>query len=259
MEFKNLTVEDRGPVRIVTVNRPEVLNALNADTIGDFENLAKDLEGSDLRVVILTGAGEKAFVAGADISELAACDAAAALAVGLRGQRAFSAFENAPQVFIAAINGFALGGGCEVAMACDIRIGSEAARLGQPEVKLGVIPGYGGTQRLTRLVGPGQAKKIICSGGMVKADEALRIGLLDEVVPVDELMTRAEALAAEIAAQAPLAVAACKRLVNRAFDGTLDEGLQAEADAFGGIFDSEDMREGTAAFLEKRKAEFKGK
>jgi len=260
LEFKNLKVERREALVIVTVSRPEVLNALNADTIGDFESLMDGIEKEPgTRVVILTGEGERAFVAGADIGELAACDRESGFATARRGQVVFARIESSPVVFIAAVNGFALGGGCELALACDLRLASDSARFGQPEVKLGIIPGYGGTQRLARLVGPGLAKQIIFSGGMIDAAEALRIGLVNEILPASELMERALALAGEIADQAPVAVAAAKTLINFSLNAGAEDGFIREAEAFASICDTEDMREGTAAFAEKRKANFTGK
>ena len=260
MGYKNLLVDRQGSLLIVTFNRPEVLNALNGDTLDDLNRFLDELENDEqTRVVILTGAGEKAFVAGADISELAACDETSGYETARRGQGVFSRIEASSKVFIAAINGFALGGGCEISISCDIRLASETARLGQPEVKLGIIPGYGGTQRLLRLVGLGKARQLIYSGGMIGAAEAHRIGLVDEVYPPGDLREKAIALAREIAAQGPLAVAESKRLTQLGPDTTLAEGLEAEARAFGRICGTADMKEGTRAFLEKRAAKFEGK
>jgi enoyl-CoA hydratase len=212
-----------------------------------------------VRVVLLTGSGEKAFAAGADLTEVAATDAVSGERLALRGQGVFRLIETCGRPVIALVNGFALGGGCELAMACTMRIASDTARLGQPEVKLGLVPGYGGTQRLPRLVGEGAALKMLLTGEMVGAAEALRIGLVDEVVPATELMARGEEIAKAIAEVAPLAVEGCIELVRRGRDVGLEEALLVEAEIFGRLCGTEDKREGVAAFLEKRGAEWRGR
>ncbi|MCP4144243.1 MAG: crotonase, partial [bacterium] len=202
MDFKNITTEQDGAVLVATISRPEVLNALNADTIADIAKLVETVDNDDsIQVVILTGDGEKSFVAGADIGSISKCDQEAGQQLALAGQTAFTALEESGAVFIAAINGFALGGGCELAMACDIRLASDNAMFGQPEVKLGLIPGYGGTQRLPRLVGQGKAMQLILTGDMIDAAEAYRIGLVQEVYPASELMEKAGKMAGKIARQ----------------------------------------------------------
>ncbi|HEY3706470.1 MAG TPA: enoyl-CoA hydratase-related protein [Terracidiphilus sp.] len=260
MNYENLTVEIRPPVAQVTLNRPKVLNALNSATIVElgevFESLAAD---AAVRVILLTGAGGRAFAAGADIAEIAAAAThAEGRAVALRGQEVFRRIETQGKPVIACIQGFALGGGCELAMACSMRIAAEDARLGQPEVKLGVTPGYGGTQRLPRLVGRSRALKLLLTGEVIDAQEALRIGLVDEVVPADELMRRAEAVATLIAKNAPLAVAETLRLVDEGLALSLELGLLREADGFGRLCATADKAEGTGAFLAKRAAVWKG-
>ncbi len=259
MDYKNIKLEKSNGVGVLTINRPDVLNALNDETIAEldacFDHIAAD---DEIKCVILTGAG-KAFVAGADIGELAVCDVIAGRAKCDRGQSLLFKMEKLPKAIIAAINGFALGGGCEIAMACDIRLASAKAKLGQPEVTLGIIPGYGGTQRLARLVGYGKAKEWIFTGDIYPADEALRIGLVDQVYPPEELMDKAMEMAQKIASRGPLAVAAAKEAVNRGINVTLDAGCEHEAALFAGICATKDKEEGTKAFLEKRKAEFVGR
>jgi len=260
MTYENLRVEREDGIGTITIDRPKVLNALNDATIVElgsaFDELGAD---SDVRVIILTGGGDKAFVAGADIAELAVCDVQGGMAKSQKGNDLLFKMENLPKPIVAAVNGFALGGGCEIAMACDIRIASENAQLGQPEVVLGLLPGYGGTQRLPRLVGAGMAKKMLYTGDRVKADEALRIGLVDEVVPAAQLLTRCRELAAVIAARGPLAIAAIKKSVNFGLSVDLVSGCAHESAHFGSIFASADQKEGCAAFLEKRKPNFTGK
>ncbi len=259
MDYQNIKFEIDAPVAVVTVSRPDVLNALNADTITELEHCFDALaEAKQVKCVILTGAGEKSFVAGADIKELNTDTVITGKNRALRGQSVFSKIENLPKPVIAAVNGFALGGGCELALACDIRLASENAKLGQPEVNLGIIPGYGGTQRLARLVSPGMAKKMIFTGDFVKADEALRIGLVEAVYPQEELMEQAKKLAKKICTKGPLAVSYAKQAINLGLNTDLESGLAFEAEAFGGICGTEDKAEGTGAFLEKREAEFKG-
>lgn len=259
MDYTNIRIERRAPLAVVTLDRPKVLNALNADTFAELDAAFDELEDDhEIRVVLLTGAGERAFAAGADIRELAAADAGAGRAFSLRGQAVFRKIETLSKPVIACVRGFALGGGCELAMACTLRIASDDAKFGQPEVKLGVIPGYGGSQRLPRLVGRGAALKLLLTGAIIDAAEAFRIGLVNEVVPVAQLMMRAEALAGEIAAQAPLAIAETLRVVDEGLDVALDLALLREADRFGRLCDSTDKAEGTQAFLEKRPPVWKG-
>jgi enoyl-CoA hydratase len=260
MSFDNLLLERDGASAVVTINRPQVLNALNSPTIDELRRVVLELKrDAAVRSVIITGAGEKAFVAGADINELAVQRPVQGKEHALRGQHVFDLIENMGKPVIAAINGYALGGGCELAMACTLRIAADTARLGQPEVNLGIIPGYGGTQRLARLVGKGVAFDLLLSGRHVKAEEALRIGLVNRVVPASELMTAARQLAAELAEKAPMAVQYIIEAVNRGLEISFDKGQFLEATLFGLVASTDDMREGTAAFLEKRKAVFKGR
>src|SRR3954471_14836983 len=260
MTFSNILFEKKGAIAYVTVNRPKVLNALNMATMEELRrafSAAKD--DREVRVVILTGSGEKAFVAGADIGELNKNDAVAAKAYTHKGQAVLDLIENLGKPVIACINGFALGGGCELALACTMRLASENAKLGQPEVKLGIIGGYGGTQRLPRLVGKGLALQMLLSGEMMSAQEAHRIGLVNEVLAQAELIARAEAIAQKIIANAPLAVQYTMEAVNHGMDMPLAEGLFLEASLFAVVCATEDKKEGTSAFLEKRAAGFKGK
>jgi len=260
MTFENLLLEKKNAIAYVTVNRPKVLNALDMATMEDLRAAFTDIKNDKaIRAVIMTGSGEKAFIAGADIGELAKNDAVTAKEYTHRGQSVLDLIENLGKPVIACINGFALGGGCEIALACTMRLASESAKLGQPEVKLGIIPGYGGTQRLPRLVGKGVAMQLVLSGEIISAQEALRIGLVNEVVAAAELIPRAEAIAQKIIANAPLAVQYAMEAVNHGMDMTLAEGLYLEATLFGLICATEDKKEGTAAFLEKRPAQFKGK
>ncbi len=259
MEYENLIVERKEALAVITINRPKVLNALNRKTLEELSAVLADVaEDASVRVLILTGAGEKAFVAGADISELQKLESLSAQAMARFGQRVTRALESVGKPVVAAVNGFALGGGCELAMACTIRIASEKARFGQPEVKLGLIPGYGGTQRLARLVGCGKALELILTGDPISAEEAFRIGLVNRVVPAEKLMEEAERVAGVIAAVAPLAVRLGMEAVYDGYGLTLDDGLVREANLFGLVFATDDAREGLSAFLEKRKAEFKG-
>jgi enoyl-CoA hydratase len=253
MSYETLLCEVKDQVATVTLNRPKVLHALNSQVFDELESIFSTLASDDaVRVILLTGSGEKAFAAGADINEIAATDAATGLAKARRGQSVFRLIETCGKPVIALVNGFALGGGCELAMSCTIRIASDNARLGQPEVKLGLIPGYGGTQRLPRLVGAPAALKLLLTGDMIPAAEALRIGLVDEVVPADQLIPRGEALAKAIVAMAPLAVAGCIEAVQRGTALDLEAALKIEAEIFGRLCSSADKAEGTSAFLEKR-------
>ena len=253
MTYQTLLYSVSHHVATITLNRPEVLNALNSQVFDELEDIFTDMDrNSAVRVLLITGAGEKAFAAGADINELARTDAATGEQMALRGQSVFSLIENCGKPVIALINGFALGGGCELAMACTLRLASDTARLGQPEVKLGLIPGYGGTQRLPRLVGQPAALKLLLTGEMIVAAEALRIGLVDEVVPAARLMERGRELARNIASMAPLAIAACLEAVKRGSDLGLETALDVEAHIFGRLCGTDDKAEGTKAFLEKR-------
>ncbi|MDB5093654.1 MAG: 3-hydroxybutyryl-CoA dehydratase [Candidatus Eremiobacteraeota bacterium] len=256
-----ISLERSGPIATVTLNRPAVLNALNLQMLDELSAAFAELDADDtLRAVIVTGAGPKAFAAGADISELNALpNARAGEAQARRGQALTTAIERMRVPVIAAVNGFALGGGCEIAMACDIRIASENAKFGQPEVNLGILPGYGGTQRLTRLVGEGWAMYLCLTGEMIDAAEALRIGLVQKVTPAEGLLAEAQRIAGLIAAKAPLAVDAAKRAIVDGAALTLTDGLALEALRFGTAITTADFREGSSAFLEKRKAEFTGR
>jgi len=259
-DFQNIRFETKNQIAYVTIDRPKVLNALNMATMQELKQaFAAIKDDHEVRVVILTGAGEKSFVAGADIGELSQHSPVSAKEYTHQGQAILDAIENLGKPVIACVNGFALGGGCELAMACTMRIASENAKLGQPEVKLGLIPGYGGTQRLPRLVGKGIAMQLVLTGEMIGAQEAHRIGLVNEVVPASELIARAEAIAAKIAANAPLAIQYAMEAVNHGLDLPLADGLFLEATLFGVCCATEDKNEGTKAFLEKRPAQFKGK
>jgi enoyl-CoA hydratase len=257
--FESIVVEKRAPIAVITLNRPKVLNALNSAMLAElseaFEDVAAD---AVIRVVLLTGTGSKVFAAGADIAELAVLDEAAGREYAARGQALFRRIETLGKPVIACISGFALGGGCELAMACTLRLAAEDARLGQPEVRLGVIAGFGGTQRLPRLVGRGAALKMLLSGAIIPAAEALRIGLVDEVVAPDQLMVRAEMLANEIAANAPIAVQRTLMAVDSGLDLSLEDGLAEEARHFSQCCGTRDKAEGTTAFLTKRPAVWTG-
>jgi enoyl-CoA hydratase len=256
---QSLVVENDGGLHWITINRPEKLNALNAsvlDELGTAFEAARS--AAEVRVVALTGAGEKAFVAGADIAELAALSPVAAQETARKGQRLFAAIESFPKPVIAAVNGFALGGGCELAMACHLRIAARHARFGQPEVKLGLIPGYGGTQRLPRLVGRGRALELLLTGGMLDAPTAHAWGLVNRLVEGTDLREATRSLAGEIAAVSPLAVRRCLEAVAAGLDCSLERGQDFEASLFGLCFASQDMKEGTTAFLEKRAPSFRG-
>ena len=257
--FDNLLVERDGAVAILTINRPTVLNALNTQTVDELRRAMLELKAdATARAIIVTGAGPKSFVAGADINELAVLSPTAGREHALVGQHVFDVIENLGKPVIAAINGFALGGGCELAMACTLRIAADSARLGQPEIALGLIPGYAGTQRLPRLVGTGRAMEMLLTGAHVGADEALRIGLVHRVVPAADLMTEARKLATQLAANAPVAMRYIINAVHKGVEMPFAEACQYEATLFGLVASTDDMREGTAAFLEKRKPVFKG-
>jgi enoyl-CoA hydratase len=258
--LQNVLYEKKDSIAYVTVNRPKVLNALNAKTWEDLRAAFEDARDDDsVRGVILTGTGDKAFIAGADISELAQLTAVEGEESSSFGQSVLTLVENLGKPVVAAINGFALGGGCETAMACTIRLAVEMAKFGQPEVKLGVLPGGGGTQRLARLVGKGRALQLILTGEMVNAQEAYRIGLVNEVVPAANLIPRAEAILKQIFSNAPVAVKYSLEAVNKGLETSLDEGLSLEASFFGLCASTEDKKEGTSAFLEKRPPKFQGK
>jgi enoyl-CoA hydratase len=260
MTYENLLYGQKGAVGVITFNRPKVLNAINSAMMRELDDVLASAAGDDaVRVLILTGAGEKAFVAGADINELARCTAVDGRELALFGQGVYTRLENLGKPSIAAVNGFALGGGCELALACTIRIASRSARFGQPEVTLGLIPGYGGSQRLARLCGKGVAHELCLSGQTISAEEALRIGLVNHVYEPGELLPAAEALATKIAANAPLAVRYTMEAIERGAEMPQREGLFLEATLFGLSAGTEDFREGTRAFLEKRPAVFRGK
>ncbi len=260
MPFDNLLLERDGAIAIVTVNRPKVLNALNSPTIDELRRAVLELRHDDsVRAVIITGAGDKAFVAGADINELAVQTPTSGREHALRGQHVFDLVENLGKPVIAAINGYALGGGCELAMACTLRVAVATAKIGQPEVNLGLIPGYAGTQRLVRLVGKGRAMEMMLTGEPVTAERALSIGLVNAVAPAGGLMDAVRALAAKLAGGAPVAMRYIINAVNKGAEMSFAEACQYEATLFGLVASTDDMKEGTAAFLEKRKAEFKGR
>lgn len=259
MPLTNLTLSVTDRVATITVNRPDKLNALSAATIGELGEAIDEVRSNkDIGAAILTGAG-KAFVAGADISELASQQPLDAKARALRGQGIFARFENSPKPIIAAVNGFALGGGCELAMSCHLRIASEFAKFGQPEVKLGICPGYGGTQRLPRLIGKGRALQLLLTGEMIDANEAYRIGLVNKVVPAADLLPTADAMLRAMLANGPLALGLCIEAVNRGYDASLEDGLNLEANHFALLSGTKDMAEGTAAFLAKRPPAFEGR
>src|SRR3989454_8710917 len=260
MNYDNILFSKKNSIAYVTVNRPKALNAVNMATMEDWRAPFTEIKNDPgVRVVILAGAGEKAFVAGADIGDLATKDPVSGKEWTHRSQSVLDLIENLGKPVIACINGFALGGGCEIAMACTMRLASENAKLGQPEVKLGIIPGYGGTQRLPRLVGKGIAMQLVLTGETISAQEAHRIGLVNEVVAAAELIPRAEAIAHKIIANAPLAVQYAMEAINKGMEMTLVEGLYLEAILFGVCCATEDKKEGTTAFLEKRQAQFKGR
>jgi enoyl-CoA hydratase len=260
MAYENLLYEVRDRIGFITFNRPKVLNALNRKTMEELDDILAHAHADDeVRVLILTGAGEKAFVAGADINELAQQTPVTGKETSLFGQAVLHRLETMGKPSIAAINGFALGGGCELALACSIRLASKTARLGQPEVKLGIIPGYGGSQRLARLCGKGAAHELCLAGDMITAEEAMRIGLVNHIFEPADLLPAAEALAKKIIANAPLAVKFAMEAIEHGMEMPQEEGLFLEATLFGLCCATDDMREGTRAFIEKRAAQFKGK
>jgi enoyl-CoA hydratase len=260
MAYKNLITKVENDIGWVIINRPDKLNALNKETVDEMTDAFRAfLFDTKAKAVILTGSGEKAFIAGADIGELAELDLDTGKEYVLNGQELTRLMENFPKPVIAAVNGFALGGGTEMALSCHVRVASENAKMGQPEVKLGLIPGFGGTQRLSRLVGKGRALELILTGKIIGAAEALEIGLVNRVVPQEELLATCEALAAEMTANGPLALKYGIEAVNSGFDVPMDEALKLEAELFGKCCATEDSKEGTKAFLEKRKPDFQGK
>ena len=251
MEF--VMYEAEGQVGVITINRPKALNALNSAVLEELDSVLDSVDLNTVRVLILTGAGEKSFVAGADIAEMSSLTKAEGEAFGKKGNDVFRKLETFPIPVIAAVNGFALGGGCEIAMSCDIRICSDNAVFGQPEVGLGITPGFGGTQRLARIVGVGMAKQMIYTARNIKADEALRIGLVNAVYSQDELMPAAKKMASGIAANAPIAVRNCKKAINDGLQVDMDKAIVIEEKLFGDYFETHDQKEGMSAFLEKRK------
>ncbi|MFR6643673.1 MAG: short-chain-enoyl-CoA hydratase, partial [Megasphaera sp.] len=254
MDYQNILCAVENGIATITINRPKALNALNLDTVTELKDaIEKIAVDKAVKVVVITGAGEKSFVAGADIKEMATKTPAEGREWGQFGQNVFTEIENMPQPVIAAINGFCLGGGCELSCACDIRYAAENAKFGQPEVGLGITPGFGGTQRLTRVVGRGQAKELIYTGGMIGAEEAKAIGLVNKVVPQEELMPTVLKLAGKIAKNAPVAVQLSKAAINRGINCDVVTGIAYEAEVFGLCFSTNDQKEGMAAFVEKRK------
>ncbi len=255
--MNNLLMQVENEIAVVTINRPKALNALNSETLVELNETFKEIQSrKDVKVVILTGSGEKSFVAGADISEMVNATPAEGRTMALLAKEAFSRLEQMPQVTIAAVNGFALGGGCEISMSCDIRVAAENAIFGQPEVGLGIIPGFGGTQRLSRLVGKGRAKELIFTCDRIDANEAYRIGLANKVVPQAELLDYCKKMAERILKNGSFAVAIAKQAIERGYDADLDTALVLEANSFGLTFATNDKKEGMTAFLEKRKAQF---
>lgn len=250
MGLVNYEVE--GAVGVITINRPEALNALNSSVLDELAQVLDGVDQDAIRCLILTGAGEKSFVAGADIGEMSTLSKAEGEAFGKKGNDLFRRLETFPIPVIAAVNGFALGGGCEIAMSCDFRVAADTAVFGQPEVGLGITPGFGGTQRLARLIGPGMAKQLIYTARNIKADEALRVGLVNQVVPAAELMETAKKLASTIAKNAPIAVRACKQAINEGLELDMDAAIVLEEKLFGNCFETEDQREGMANFLRKK-------
>ncbi len=256
--YNNLLFEVNDGIAVVTLNRPKALNALNSETISELDSVFTEVSGrKDIKILILTGSGEKAFVAGADIAEMSKFTAAEGREMAVKAHRALATLESMPQVVIAAINGYALGGGCELSMACDIRIAADSAKFGQPEVNLGIIPGFGGTQRLTRLVGRGRAMELIFTTDMIDAAEAYRIGLVNKIVPKAELMDSCMQMAKKIMSKGMYGVSLAKSAINFGADIDMQAATRMEADLFGFCFSTDDQKEGMKAFLEKRPANFK--
>ena len=252
----NILLEKKGLYAVATINRPKALNALNSEVLSDLDELVRTVSAdADIRALVITGSGEKAFVAGADIGEMSTLTPAEGEAFGKHGNDVFRKLETLPIPTIAAINGFALGGGCELSMSCDIRLCADTAVFGQPEAGLGITPGFGGTQRLARLISPGMAKQLIYTAKNIKADEAYRIGLVNAVYPLDELLPAAEKMAETIAKNAPIAVRACKKAINEGLEAKMDDAVVIEEKLFGSCFQTADQIEGMSAFLEKRKHE----
>ena len=250
----NVLLEKKGHIAVATINRPKALNALNSDVLSDLGELVDIVNAdSEIRALVLTGSGEKAFVAGADIGEMSTLTPEEGEAFGKHGNDVFRRIETLPIPTIAAVNGFALGGGCELSMSCDIRICADTAVFGQPETGLGITPGFGGTQRLARLVGPGMAKQLIYTAKNIKADEALRIGLVNAVYPLEELMAAAEKLAETIAKNAPIAVRNCKKAINDGISLPIEKAVEVEEKLFGDCFETHDQKEGMACFLSREK------
>ncbi|MEK7448830.1 MAG: enoyl-CoA hydratase-related protein [Planctomycetota bacterium] len=260
MNYQTISFEVKEKLAWVTINRPRKLNALNAEVINELQDVFHQIKNNEsIGAVILTGSENKAFAAGADIEELTALNTQTGKEKMLKGQNLFNLIENLGKPVLAAINGFALGGGCELALACTIRLAAETAKMGQPEVNLGIIPGYGGTQRLSRLVGKGRALELILTGAIIDAREAYRIGLVNQVYPAEQLLTETEKLARQIISKAPLAVKAALEAVNQGINLPLNEGLHLEANLFALLCNTRDMKEGLAAFLGKRQPSFQGK
>ena len=252
----NILLEKKGLYAVATINRPKALNALNSEVLSDLDELVRTVSAdADIRALVITGSGEKAFVAGADIGEMSTLTPAEGEAFGKHGNDVFRKLETLPIPTIAAVNGFALGGGCELSMSCDIRLCADTAVFGQPEAGLGITPGFGGTQRLARLVSPGMAKQLIYTAKNIKADEAYRIGLVNAVYPLAELLPAAEKMAETIAKNAPIAVRACKKAINEGLEAKMDDAVVIEEKLFGSCFQTADQIEGMSAFLEKRKHE----
>lgn len=261
MSYQTLKIENQGKIAVLTISRPEALNALNSTVLDEMNAFITELSKkplSEISALIITGSGEKAFVAGADIKEINSLTPSQALGFAEKGQKLFRSLENLKVPVIAAVNGFALGGGCELALACDFIFASENAKFGLPEVTLGLIPGFGGTVRLSRAVGQNRAKELTYTGDMIPATEALRIGLANKVLPLAELLPAALKTAQTISSRAPVAVAHAKKSIMKAFDADVDAAMAIEAKEFSGLFETKDVREGTSAFLEKRKAQFTG-
>jgi enoyl-CoA hydratase len=260
VEYKNIEVKIEKGIATITINRPKALNALNTETLEELKNVLEVLQNDDgVKVIVITGAGEKAFVAGADISEMKDMSVFEAKKFAELGQKVFRKIELMKKPVIAAVNGYALGGGCELALACDIRIASRNAKFGQPEVGLGIIPGFGGTQRLPRIVGVSKAKELIYTGDMIDAEEALRIGLISKVVEQDKLLEEAYGIAKKIMSKGLVAVSLAKEAINKSLEVDIDSGMEYEANAFAMCFGTQDQKEGMAAFLEKRAPKFEGR